>query len=341
MRRNILTIILLSALIVVLLLLCLLCGSVSIPAGEIWAVLSGQSADATSQLIILESRMPQAVVALLSGAALAVSGLLLQTIFSNPLADPSILGINSGAGLGVGIVVLVAGGTGAAASWGLTGFVLMVAAALIGAGVVILLLLLCSSLVRSNMMLLIIGIMISYALSSIISLLNYLATADSLQAFMLWGMGSFGSLSRRWLLPYAVVITAGLIGSLLLVKPLNALLLGDRYARNLGVNIRRIRTLLLLLTGILSAAVTAACGPIAFIGLAVPHITRMMTGTSDHRVQLPATLLCGSAVALLCCLLCNLPMGGGVLPLNVVTPLFGVPVILYVLLCRRNTYNTI
>ena len=158
---------------------------------------------------------------------------------------------------------------------------------------------------------------------------------------MLWGMGSFGSLSRRWLLPYAVVITAGLIGSLLLVKPLNALLLGDRYARNLGVNIRRIRTLLLLLTGILSAAVTAACGPIAFIGLAVPHITRMMTGTSDHRVLLPATLLCGSAVALLCCLLCNLPMGGGVLPLNVVTPLFGVPVILYVLLCRRNTYNTI
>ncbi|MBP3773720.1 MAG: iron ABC transporter permease [Bacteroidaceae bacterium] len=335
MNKSTLWLTVLSVMAAALVLANILCGSVDVSLTAAWQALTGQDTHSTASIIILHHRLPQAIAALLGGAALAVSGLLLQTAFSNPLADPSILGINSGASLGVGIAVIVMGGSLAGNVFSLSGFLLTVLAALAGAAVVILLLLFFSSLVQGNLMLLIIGLMLSYAASSLISMLNYLASADSLQAFVIWGLGSFGGISVAQLPAFSITIAVGLLASLMLVKPLNALLLGHRYAANLGVNVRRTRALLLLTTGILSATVTAFCGPIAFLGLAVPHVARMLLGTVNHRSLLPTTLLCGSVIALACNLLCNLPTQHGLLPINVVTPLFGVPIILYVLLGRR------
>lgn len=329
------TFVLVSVCILFLFSLNLFCGSVPLSATDVWAVLAGRETDSTTSFIVLQSRLPQAVTALLAGASLAVSGLMLQTVFANPLADPAILGINSGAGLGVGLVMLLFGGSVVGASFSLSGFVLIVMAAFAGSACVILLLLFFSSIVRSNLVLLILGIMISYAVSSLISLLNYAASADSLQAFVMWGMGSFNGVSIERLPLFSTVLLLALGGSVLLVKSLNALLLGENYAVNLGIKMRRIRTLLLVDVGVLSAVVTAFCGPIAFIGLAVPHIARLLLGRADHRNLLPLTLLLGSALALLCLFLCSLPHDRGLIPLNVVTPLFGVPVILYVIL-RKN-----
>lgn len=338
MNKGIVYSLLLAVLTLLLVVLNLFHGSVQLPFETVWNVIFGQDESSTEAFIILQSRLPQTVVALLSGAALAVCGLLLQTIFSNPLADPSILGINSGAGLGVGIVILVMGGSVISSTFSFSGFFLIVLAAFIGASAVMLLLLFFSNFVRSNLMLLIIGIMISYAVSSVISLLNYMAAADSLQAFMMWGMGSFNGVSLEQLLPFSMVMVIGLVASLALVKPLNAMLLGENYAANLGINIRRTRTLLLIVTGLLSAVTTAFCGPIAFIGLAVPHIARLILGTANHRQLLPVTLFCGSTVALLCNFICILPGDKGLIPLNVVTPLFGVPIIIYVLLSKTRNY---
>ena len=310
-------------------------GTVSFSASEVWAALSGRDSTSTAAFIVRESRFPQAVTALLCGAALAGSGLLLQTVFSNPLADPSILGINSGASLGVAIVMLLLGGSLMAGPFNLTGFLFVVMAACVGAGIIILLLLFFSKVVRSNLLLLIIGIMISYVTSSVISLLNYVSTAEGVHSYIIWGLGNFSGVSLAQLPVFSGAMILGLLATLLLIKPLNALLLGDNYATNLGINTRRTRTLLLLITGLLTALTTAYCGPISFIGLAVPHIARLMLGTADHRQLLPLTLLTGSALALICNTLCTLPGDQGLIPLNVITPFFGVPVILYVLLFKR------
>ncbi|MBQ8098673.1 MAG: iron ABC transporter permease [Bacteroidaceae bacterium] len=310
-------------------------GTVSFSASEVWAALSGRDSTSTAAFIVRESRFPQAVTALLCGAALAGSGLLLQTVFSNPLADPSILGINSGASLGVAIVMLLLGGSLMAGPFNLTGFLFVVMAACVGAGIIILLLLFFSKVVRINLLLLIIGIMISYVTSSVISLLNYVSTAEGVHSYIIWGLGNFSGVSLAQLPVFSGAMILGLLATLLLIKPLNALLLGDNYATNLGINTRRTRTLLLLITGLLTALTTAYCGPISFIGLAVPHIARLMLGTADHRQLLPLTLLTGSALALICNTLCTLPGDQGLIPLNVITPFFGVPVILYVLLFKR------
>ena len=310
-------------------------GTVSFSASEVWAALSGRDSTSTAAFIVRESRFPQAVTALLCGAALAGSGLLLQTVFSNPLADPSILGINSGASLGVAIVMLLLGGSLMAGPFNLTGVLFVVMAACVGAGIIILLLLFFSKVVRSNLLLLIIGIMISYVTSSVISLLNYVSTAEGVHSYIIWGLGNFSGVSLAQLPVFSGAMILGLLATLLLIKPLNALLLGDNYATNLGINTRRTRTLLLLITGLLTALTTAYCGPISFIGLAVPHIARLMLGTADHRQLLPLTLLTGSALALICNTLCTLPGDQGLIPLNVITPFFGVPVILYVLLFKR------
>ena len=273
-------------------------GSVRIPFAEVWAVLTGGEASQPSWgYIVLESRLPQAVVALLSGAALAVSGLMLQTVFSNPLAGPSVLGIDSGASLGVALVML--------------------------------------SLVRSNVMLLIIGIMVGYLTSSLISLLNFFATDEGIRSYVLWGMGDFSSVSLGQLPVFCSMLGIGLLLAALLVKPLNALLLGERYAENLGVRVKRVRLLLLVSTGLLTAVVTAFCGPISFIGLAVPHLARLMTGSSNHKLLMPLTLLTGSAVALACNLVSTLPGGSGVLPLSAITPVVGAPVIIYVIVNQK------
>ena len=314
----------------------LLYGSVKIPAGEVFTILfGGESTHASWSYIIWESRLPQAITALLTGAALAASGLMLQTAFNNPLAGPDILGINSGAGLGAAIVLLLFGGIMPAGSLLFSGSLALVAAAFVGALAVTALILLFASRLRSNSMLLIIGMMVGYVVSSIVSLLNFFSTAEGVQSYMMWGMGNFGGVSRTQLPLFCVFIFVGLAIAVSLVKPLNALLLGDRYARNLGINIHRTRTLLLLATGLLVAVTTAYCGPINFIGLAVPHIARLMLGTGNHRTLMPATLLTGSLIALLCNLISILPGDHGLLPLNAITPIIGAPVIIYVIMSRR------
>ena len=326
----------LSVLILLLMAANLQAGSVDIPAAEVWRILFGQPAgNGAWTFIVWEGRLPLCMTALLCGAALASSGLMLQTAFGNPLADPSILGISSGASLGVALVMLAGGGTVAAGAFSFSGFFAAVSGALAGALLVMGIILGLSAVIRSNVMLLIAGIMIGYVVSSAISLLNFFATAEGVHSYMIWGMGNFGGVSLAQLPWFAGMVVAGLLLSVSLVKPLNALLLGERYAENLGVNVRRVRGLLLLATGWLTAVVTAFCGPVAFIGLAVPHVARLLLGTSNHNSLLPVTMLCGAAVALLCNLICLLPGEWGMIPLNAVTPVLGAPVIVYVIVCQR------
>lgn len=318
----------------------LLIGSVNIPPAEVWHILTGgESSKASWSFIVWEARLPQALTALLCGGALAVCGLMLQTAFKNPLAGPSILGINSGASLGVAFVMLLFGGSVTAGTFSLSGFLSVLAGAFIGAMAIMALILFFSTLIKSNVMLLITGIMIGYIASSVISLLNFFATAEGVQSYIIWGMGNFGGVSLQQMPAFASVTLLGLAGALMLIKPLNALLLGERYAENLGVNIRRVRNWLLVVTGLLTAITTAFCGPVAFIGLAVPHVARMLLGTSNHHSLLPVTILSGGAVALLCNLICILPGDAGIIPLNAVTPIIGAPVIIYVIVSQRKSQH--
>lgn len=315
----------------------LLTGSVHIPMSDVWAILTGASAEVKPSwvYIVWESRLPQALTAMLSGAALATSGLLLQTTFHNPLAGPDVFGISSGAGLAVAVVMLGIGGGFSFSGYGISGFVAVLLAALVGALAVTALLFFFSTLVRNNVLLLIVGIMIGYVSGSAISLLNFLATGESVKSYLVWGMGSFANVSLSMIPFFAFVTCAGLFFALMLVKPLNALLLGERYAENLGFRMRRMRHVLLLVTGLLTAVVTAFCGPVSFLGLATPHITRFLLSTENHRQLLPVTMLMGTVVALLCNLLCFLPGENGMIPLNVITPFIGAPVIIAVIMRKR------
>lgn len=320
--------IIIIGIIVVLFVLSIVHGSVSIPVKDCMAILLGHPADDSLRFIIIESRLPQALTALLAGGALAASGLLLQTAFRNPLAAPDIFGVTSGASLAVALLTL-APATAVSAT---IGYLSSVAAAFVGALAVTALIWAFSRMVRSSVVLIIIGIMIGYLASSAITLLNFFATEEGVKSFAVWGMGNFGNVSLQQMPLFATLTLAATLATLLLVKPLNALLLGSLYAENLGVDIRRTRNLLLLLTGLLTAVVTAFCGPIAFIALAVPHIARLWLRSADHRQLLPLTILAGSAIALLCNVLTTLPPSGSMLPLNAVTPLIGAPVIIYIIL---------
>ncbi len=313
-------------------------GAVSIPLDAVADILMGNETVKESwRQILLNSRLPQAVTALLTGASLAVSGLLLQTLFKNPLAGPSILGISDGANLGVAAVMLYFGGTlNMVNSLPMSGYLAIVVAAFAGACLILGIIIFFSTKVKSNVMLLIIGIMVGYMASSLISILNYYASTDKVHAFVMWGMGDFSGVSSQQLPFYTTCSLVGLLLSILLIKPLNALLLGEMYAANLGIKVKRTRVLILLCTGILTATATAFCGPISFIGLAVPHIARLLLGSSNHKLLLPVTLLTGSCVALLCNIVMVLPGGNGILPLNAVTPLIGAPVIIYVIMNRKN-----
>ena len=315
----------------------LMTGSVSIPCSAVWRVLIGEDEGVSEswRFIILESRLPQMVTAMLSGACLATAGLMMQTVFRNPLAGPEVFGINGGAGLGVALVMLLAGGSVTLGTLGVTGNVAILAAAFAGAMAVMAIILFGSTLVRDGVMLLVIGIMVGYLSSSVVTLLNYSATEQGIRSFMLWGMGSLDGVTPSLLPLYVTITLAALVLSLLMVKPLNLLSLGDNYARNLGLNTRRARNYALLLTGLLTAVVTAYCGPIAFIGLAVPHIARLLTVTDDMRRLLPITILTGAVVTMACHLLCFVPGEAGMLPLNAVTPLIGAPVIIYVIIRKR------
>ncbi len=308
-------------------------GSVDIPFLSVFDILTGgDGGNEGWRLIVAETRFPQAVTALFAGASLSVAGLLLQTLFSNPLAGPEVLGINSGAGLGVAVVMLLLQGVVAAGTASVGGYVAVLCGAFVGALCIILIVLALSSLLSNNIFLLIAGLAISYLTSSVISLLNYFSTAEGVHSYLIWGMGSFGAVSLGHLPLFVAVTGSMLLCALLMVKPLNALLLGDNYARNLGVDTKRVRAALLIIVGVLTAAVTAFCGPIAFLGLAVPHLARLAVGTENHRVLLPVTILLGSSVALLCNIVCQLPGAGGLLPLGAVTPVIGAPVIIYVVL---------
>lgn len=336
MKKGVICCILLGLAIVLLLGVNLIIGSVHIPISDVFGILTGSHGEKPSwQYIVLQSRLPQAITAALSGSALAVSGLLLQTAFRNPLAGPSIFGLTNGAGVGVALVMLLMGGGISIGSFTASGFVAILLAAFTGAMAVMLIIFFFSTRIQNHVMLLIIGIMIGYLSSSAISLLNFFATEEGVRSYMVWGMGNFGGVSMEHLPVFAGVTIVGLFLSVLLMKPLNALLLGERYAENLGFHIRRIRNELLIVTGILTAVVTAFCGPVAFIGLAVPHISRLLLTTENHRLLLPATILTGGVVALLCNVCCYLPGESGIIPLNAVTPLIGAPVIIYVISKRR------
>ena len=330
-HRSAITLIALSLLVVVLLPLNLVYGSIDIPFSEVLNALIGEPVSKhTWETIVVETRLPMALTAALAGAALAVAGLLLQTTFDNPLAGPSILGVSTGSSLGVAVVMLAMGGV---VSEALTSYFSILLGPIAGAAVVMLILLFFSSIVKSTAMLLIIGIMVGYLTSSAISLLNFFSTQEGVHSFVIWGMGNFTGVTLDRLPLFSILIMVSLGLSFVLVKPLNALLLGARYAENLGVSIKATRNKLLLLSGILTAVVTAFCGPIGFLGLVVPHIARLALHSSNHTVLLPAAALAGAVIALLCNLISVLP--SSVIPINAITPIIGVPIIIYVIINRK------
>jgi len=313
----------------------LLYGSVSIPFNAVVKILTDMSVENEAwNHIVLQARLPQAVTALFAGSSLAVSGLLLQTLFRNPLAGPSILGVSDGANLGVALVMLLFGNT----FFSFSGSLAMIIAAFAGACVILGIIIWFSTKISSPVMLLIIGIMIGFLASSVISILNYYSTADRVRAFVMWGLGDFSGVSIERLPYFIIFAMLGLTIAVSLIKPLNALLLGDTYAANLGLKVRRTRVVILLCTGLLTAVTTAFCGPVSFIGLAVPHIARLTLSSANHTHLLPTTILTGAMVALLCNLLTVFPGAEGTLPLNAVTPIIGAPVIIYVIVSRRNIH---
>lgn len=336
-RKVKIAVILISVAIALLLLLNLFIGSVKIPFKEVISILlNGESTKQSWEFIVLHSRLPQAITALLCGASLSAAGLILQTAFRNSLAGPDILGINGGAGLGVALVMLLFGGNLSAGNVTIGGSLSIVVGAMIGAFAVMALILALSNKLRSSVMLLIAGIMISYLTSSAITLLNFFSTAEGVHSYTMWGMGNFGGVTLKQLPFFSTVSLIGIGIAILMIKPLNALLLGEHYAQNLGINIMRTRTMLLISTGILVATTTAFCGPVSFIGLAVPHLARLILGTNNHKSLMPVTILMGITIALLCNLISALPGDKGLIPLNAITPFIGAPVIIYVLLRGNN-----
>ena len=332
--------ILLVALIALLFVFNLLLGTVHIPFGEVIAILFSPASQAGAEggsavfsNIVWSSRVPQALTALMAGAGLAVSGLQMQTVFRNPLAGPSVLGISNGASLGVALVVLMSGTLGGVAlsRLGYLGDVAMSLAAIVGALAVMGLIVWVAQRVQSGVTLLIIGVMIGYLANAIIGVLKFFSNEEDIKAYVVWGLGSFARVSGDQMVLFVVLMAILLPLSMLLVKTMNLLLLGDAYARNLGLNIQRARSLVILSSGVLVAIVTAYCGPIMFIGLAVPHLARALFRTSDHRILMPATMLSGAALALLCNLIARMPGFEGALPVNSVTALVGAPVIAAVL----------
>ncbi len=310
-------------------------GSVSIPMKEIGAAVFGGEGS-TYRAIILDYRLPQAITALLVGIGLSVSGLLMQTLFRNPLADPSLLGISSGSSLGVALVILLGTATGLSVNtlslWSTFG---VTVAAFVGAFAVLLLILALSSRLRSMVSLVLVGIMIAYIAGSVTDILKFFSQKEGLHSFVIWGMGSFSNVSKAQLPFFAIAVVAGAVASFLLFKTLNLLLLGERYAENLGVNIRRSSMLIILASGFLTALITAFCGPIAFLGLAVPHIARFLFKSSDHKLLIPASAFIGMDLALFCNLIARLPSFEGNLPINSVTALIGAPIVLWVIFHRQ------
>ena len=332
-RRTAILFTVLSLLTAALFMADLLVGSVAVALRDIWAALTGGSCDPAVRDIILKIRLLKAVTALFAGAALAASGLQMQTLFRNPLAGPYVLGISSGAGLGVALFLLGAPLLGVSAhsfvqSLGIAG------AAWLGAALVLLVVMAVSRRIKDIMVILILGMMFGSGISSVVEILQYLSSEAALKSFVIWTMGSLGDVTGGNLALMLPVITAGLVLSGAVIKPLNLLLLGENYARTMGLNVQRTRTLLFLSTVLLAGTVTAFCGPVGFIGLAVPHLARMLFASADHRVLMPASMLSGAALLLVCDLISK----SLALPINTVTALMGIPVVIVVVVRNRNLF---
>ncbi len=321
----------LSAMVVLLFAADIAVGSVNIALRDIWATLTGGECDAVTARIIIDIRLMKAIVAILAGAALSVSGLQMQTLFRNPLAGPYVLGVSSGASLGVALFILGAPLLGFAAS-PLLSTLGTAGAAWLGAAAILALVATVSRRIKDIMVILILGMMIGSAVSAIVQILQYLSNEEALKSFIVWTMGSLGDVTSSQLLLVAPAIIAGLVIAVSVIKPMNMLLLGEAYARTMGLNIQRTRTLILLSTTLLAGTITAFCGPIGFIGLAIPHVARILFRNADHRILLPAAALSGAIALLVCDIFSKLLT----LPVNTITALLGIPIVIWVVIKNKN-----
>ena len=336
--RTILCFILLSLLLVILFVASLLLGSVSLQVKEVLGVILGQEVDPQTRILVTHFRLPKAITALVVGAALSASGLQMQTLFRNPLAGPYVLGISSGASLGVSLFLLGAPLLGVSVASETLRNIGVVGSAWIGAALILAVIMAVSVRLKDIMAILILGMMFGSAASAIVQILQYLSPDSALKSFVVWTMGSLSGVSLQRLGLMRGIVVAGLALSIYLIKPLNLLLLGENYARTMGLNIRWIRFLLFASTTLLAGTVTAFCGPIGFIGIAVPHVARMLTGNADHRVLMPASMLMGSVTMLLCDIIAQLPGHEMVLPVNTITALLGIPIIVLVIVRNRKIF---
>lgn len=331
--------ILLSVLLMILFFVNISLGSVSIPIKEIFKTITGSLPSKESwETIILNFRLPKAITAILVGSGLSICGLLMQTLFRNPLAGPFVLGISSGASLGVALLILgssIFGGFLLNAS--ISNWSLPIAASL-GAFLVLSAVIIAANKVRNTMSILIIGLMFGSLTSAVISVLAYFSEADQIQQYLFWSFGSLGNLSWNEIFVFAIIYTAGILGTLSVIKPLNSFLLGENYAKSLGINIKKSRNIILLITSVLTGVITAFSGPIAFVGLAVPHISRMIFTTSNHKVLIPAVAIFGAIILLICDSIAQLPTSEFTLPINAITSLFGAPVVIWLLVRKKNLY---
>lgn len=340
MKRHTLSFILIFASILVFFILNLVLGTIFIPFRSVCNILFGIGDEQVIWLnIIWKSRFPQTITALVAGAGLSISGLQMQTLFRNPLAGPSELGISSGASLGVAFIILLSGSIGGTAlsRLGLFGEVAISIAAIAGAMAVMSMIIAISQRIRGNVILLIIGVMIGYIATAVIGVLKFFSNDEDVRAYVIWGLGSFAKVSGNQVYVFVCIMLALIPLSFLLIKTLNLMLLSEGYSRNLGLNIRRARLLVITFSCIITAMITAYCGPIVFLGLAVPHLCRTIFVSSDHRVLMPAVTLTGASLALLCNLIARMPGFEGALPINSVTALIGAPIIISVLFGKRKS----
>ena len=332
-----------STYFVLLLLVMLVCfmvnvslGSVSIPLGDTLNAILGKPTTVDSwSYIIWNYRIPKAFTAILTGSGLALSGLLMQTLFRNPLAGPFVLGISSGASLGAALLILGSSLFSGMFAFGILNDISLALASSMGSFLVLLTVMLVAAKVKDTMALLIIGLMFGSITTAVVSVLSYFSTAEKLQQYVYWSFGSIGNLSWNQLLLLLIIVGVGILIGIFYIKPLNALLLGENYARSLGVNIKRSRYSIIVATGLLAGGVTAFTGPIAFIGLAVPHLTRQIFNTTDHKVLVPAVLIYGAILMLICDTIAQMPNSANVLPINAITSIIGAPVVIWLLLRKR------
>lgn len=330
---------LLSVILIVFFFINIRFGSVSIPFKDIFNILFGGDISKDSwETIIINFRVPKAITAILVGSGLSVCGLLMQTLFRNPLAGPFVLGISSGASLGVAILILGSSIFGGVLLTNSLSNLSLPIAASFGAFLVLSSVILAANKVRNTMSILIIGLMFGSLTSAVISVLAYFSEAAQIQQYLFWSFGSLGNLSWNELIVLSCIYSVGIVGTIFVIKPLNSLLLGESYAKSLGINIKKSRNIILLITSLLTGVITAFSGPIAFVGLAVPHITKIIFSSSNHKILLPATAIIGAIILLICDSIAQLPTSDFILPINAITSFFGAPVVIWLLVRKKKLY---